>query len=470
MCLKKGFQPYKIYKAASLHESLLKPSTPSTNRIEVRAAVSMLLAVAIALAGVAWIKPTAAIGLAWALSPATCSGEIRAAISVFLAIVIALATVAGIKPPAPKLLARSLRWRWRGGCFASLHRELVEHLSVIVKELSFQLLEVSGEGVKSEACNLLLPHGLYRWARKMILLHILICCLNHGPSTTGHISSCTVDGILIQQVGVTIEVQVKTVLGHWCDKIFHIHFVCRMMTNNDEPVLFWDFAQRLSEPFKLSSAVLCQDVLMKFAWPLCNRITGGELWSTRIPLGLIVAAVSWHAWWSIQENEGNVLIVAYCHALGKVPAIHHPVVENFWQLALSLDVVSIFMVPKNRVPRHLKGLCTVDIGKIISHLLVRSAGDSAVVEIVTGVHNKGGFVLLSSFCHLLSHGGHRRLMETTKVITAPVSQSQEGHWPIGSIGSPHSHSQPQVWQNSQRERHGTGARRGTKWHKNLPYN
>lgn len=64
MCLKKGFQPYKIYKAASLHESLLKPSTPSTNRIEVRAAVSMLLAVAIALAGVAWIKPTAAIGLA----------------------------------------------------------------------------------------------------------------------------------------------------------------------------------------------------------------------------------------------------------------------------------------------------------------------------------------------------------------------------------------------------------------------
>ena len=60
----KRLQPFSAYNAASLHESLLKPSEPSTNRIEVRAAVPMLLAVAIALAGVAWIKPTAAIGLA----------------------------------------------------------------------------------------------------------------------------------------------------------------------------------------------------------------------------------------------------------------------------------------------------------------------------------------------------------------------------------------------------------------------
>ena len=55
------------------------------------------------------------------LSPATCSGEIRAAISVFLAIVIALATVAGIKPPAPKLLARSPEMEVEGRvlCLAS---------------------------------------------------------------------------------------------------------------------------------------------------------------------------------------------------------------------------------------------------------------------------------------------------------------------------------------------------------------
>lgn len=133
--------------------------------------------------------------------------------------------------------------------------------------------------MESKACDFLFPNGLHllRPFSEMLLFDCLIWSLNHGTCTAGNIGTSTIDSVLIQQMGVTIEIQVKTMLGHRCHKILHVHFVRWMVANNDQPVLFWHFAQFLREPLKLSTAVLRQDVFMKFAGPLGNWSTGRKL-------------------------------------------------------------------------------------------------------------------------------------------------------------------------------------------------
>lgn len=80
---------------------------------------------------------------------------------------------------------------------------------------------------------------------------MLVRSVNHAASTTRYKTRFSLDGILIQSMGVTIEVEVESSVHHWSEEVSNINLESLVMADDDKPIFLWHLCEGTLEPFEL---------------------------------------------------------------------------------------------------------------------------------------------------------------------------------------------------------------------------
>lgn len=89
--------------------------------------------------------------------------------------------------------------------------------------------------------------------------------LTHGACARGDIRPRTIDRVLVERVGVTVEVNTESALLKQSCEILHINLIDRVVTHHDQPVVAGDAVERGLEPIILHAAALRHNVLVEHA-------------------------------------------------------------------------------------------------------------------------------------------------------------------------------------------------------------
>mmetsp|Transcript_9706 Transcript_9706/g.27387 ORF Transcript_9706/g.27387 Transcript_9706/m.27387 type:complete len:226 (-) Transcript_9706:98-775(-) len=211
-------------------------------------------------------------------------------------------------------------------------------------------------------------------------------------------------------------------------EVLHVDLVSWMMAYNDEPVVLVHRVNLLLKPIILDTAILRHDVLVELAWALLNGIARREFLAARIPSRGARRPVGGDAWVRVKDDEGQVLACCKLDPLRVVAGGHVPAFcwINLRELHLRVDIVAILVVAQDGVPRDLQSLGCVDGSVILADLVVRGVLDSAVIKIITHVHDKLHVVRISGLPHLFCHILDSLHMVASQSHSTPVAESDEG--------------------------------------------
>lgn len=93
----------------------------------------------------------------------------------------------------------------------------------------------------------------------------LVVSIHQGTSSTGDIGPFVIDGVVGQCMGVAVEINAKAAALKQGSEVEHVHLVDGMVADHNEPVAAGNGGQGGLQPIVLCTAVLRQNIRMKFA-------------------------------------------------------------------------------------------------------------------------------------------------------------------------------------------------------------
>jgi len=253
---------------------------------------------------------------------------------------------------------------------------------------------ISDKRVRREAGNHPAPYAatavIPRW-------YADVATNDHAACAGCHVFWIVADGIMLQIVGVPVEVHVHPRVGDERLEVVHVDFGGHVMPQHKHPLVDGvNGVQHGAEPRELRTAVLLHDVFMKLAL-VGDGFAGGVLKSARVPLCAVVAPVVRHARVGVQRNDIQPESVAQNHAPVIVAAVHDPPGNGVVQPQLRVRVETVVVIAQDAVPRHIDG--SKQRNKILVNLRVAAVLNAAVIKVVPRVQHQRWIVLLKIQLH-----------------------------------------------------------------------